>query len=89
MTSSLGVGDAEDLSKKLTDILSLIPEKGGGKNAGKCEEMDLKTPPVKKTVPRKPKLMIEELTIRTVRKIPKLTVTEETPTPRKFFKSKD
>ena len=89
MTSSLGVGDAEDLSRKLTDILSLIPEKGEGQNAGKCEELDLKTPPIKKRVPRKPKLMIEELTIRTVRKIPKLTVTEETPTPRKFFKSKD
>ena len=89
MTSSLGVGDAEDLSRKLTDILSLIPEKEESENAGKCEQLDLKTPPVKKRVPRKPKLMIEELAIRTVRKMPKITITEESPTPRKFFKSKD
>ena len=89
MTSSLGVGDAEDLSRKLTDILSLIPEKEESENAGKCEELDLKTPPVKKRVPRKPKLMIEELAIRTVRKMPKITISEESPTPRKFFKSKD
>ena len=89
MTSSLGVGDAEDLSRKLTDILSLIPEKEDSENAGICEELDLKTPPVKKRVPRKPKLMIEELAIRTVRKMPKITISEESPTPRKFFKSKD
>ena len=87
MTSSLGVGDPEDLSKKLSNILSLIPEKED--SAGKCEEVDLKTPPVRKRVTRKPKLMIEELAIRTVRKMPKITITEESPTPRKFFKSKD
>ena len=87
MTSSLGVGDPEDLSKKLSDILSLIPEKE--ESAEKSEEVDLKTPPVRKRVPRKPKLMIEELTIRTVRQMPKITITGESPTPRKFFKSKD
>ena len=87
MSSSLGVGDPEDLSKKLSNILSLIPEKE--ESAEKCEEVDLKTPPVRKRVSRKPKLMIEELAIRTVRKMPKITITEESPTPRKFFKSKD
>lgn len=88
MTSSLGVGDPEDLSKKLSSILSLIPEKE--ESAEKSEEVDLKTPPVRKRVPRKPKLEgIEELAIRTVRRMPKITITEESPTPRKFFKSKD
>ena len=86
-TSSLGVGDPEDLSKKLSDILSLIPENGEG--AVKDEELELKTPPVRKKVTRKPKLMIEELAIKSVRRLPKITVTEESPTPRKFFKSKD
>ena len=32
---------------------------------------------------------LEELTSRTLKQLPKITITEESPTPRKFFKSKD
>ena len=95
--SSLGVGEPESLAKNLENILSLLSEEEGGE--GGKEEIVLKTPVMKKRTGRKPKLeeinfkhpkALEELTSRTLKQqLPKITISEESPTPRKFFKSKD
>ena len=94
--SSLGVGEPESLAKNLENILSLLSEEEGGE--GGKEEIELKTPVMKKRIVRKPKLeeinikypkALEELTSRTLKQLPKITISEESPTPRKFFKSKD
>ena len=93
--SSLGVGEPESLAKNLENILSLLSEEEGGEGG---KEIELKTPVMKKRIVRKPKLeeinikfpkALEELTSRTLKQLPKITISEESPTPRKFFKSKD
>ena len=86
MTSSLGVGDPENLAKSLDSILSLISTTEKGSTDAK-EEVDVKTPVLKsKRKPRKPRL-IEELAVKTARNFPKIQVQEDTPN--KFFKSKN
>ena len=83
------------MAKNLENILSLLSEEEGGEGG---KEIELKTPVMKKRIVRKPKLeeinikypkALEELTSRTLKQLPKITISEESPTPRKFFKSKD
>ena len=96
--SSLGVGEPESLAKNLENILSLLSEEEDGE--GGKEEIVLKTPVMKKRTGRKPKLeeinfkhpkALEELTSRTLKQqLPKIAISEESPTPLpKFLKSKD
>ena len=84
--SSLGVGDPENLAKNLDSILSLVP----GDDDDKDEVVEMKTPPpvvIRKT--RKPRL-IEDIALKSVKKLPKIQVeqAEPTSTPNKFFKSR-
>ena len=53
--SSLGVGEPESLAKNLEDILSLVAKTEEDGDGGK-EEIELRTPVMKKRTGRKPKL---------------------------------